>query len=102
MWFYTSPSFHVDRPKTSANIAPKCDAKVTPSLDVAEDKTNLLVPKGNIFPFKGLVSRPSEPIGVPSLYFFLCMAQHIMTTMLSNLMAATKVYDMVLLVNEVF
>lgn len=66
--------------------------------DVAEDMTTLLVSEANVSPFEGLVSRPSEPIGAPSLYFFPGMGQHIM----SNLMAIAKVSNRVRLVNEAF
>lgn len=39
-----------------------------------------------------------EPVGAASLYLFPAMVQHMMSTMMPNLMAAIKISDMVKLV----
>lgn len=86
LWFSTglpSPTYKL---KIFKDITPGVDAKVVPSVDVAEDTTTLLVSEANVSPFKSLVSIPSEPIGAPSLYFFPGIGQHIM----SNLTATTE------------
>lgn len=50
-----------------------------------EDKTTLLVPKMDVSSFESLIPRPLEPVGVLSLYLFPDVAQHVMSTMMSNI-----------------
>lgn len=87
---------------SSRDIALGGDSQVAASIDVVEETIALLVPEADISPFEGLVPRHSEPIGAPSLYCFPGMAQYIMSTMLSNLMAAAEAFNMTRLIKEAF
>lgn len=65
-------------------------------------RVDLLEASINTSPFKGLIPRPLEPVGPPSLFYSPSTAQFIILTLLLNLIAATEVFDMVRLVNEAF
>lgn len=53
-------------------------------------------------PFEGLLARPEEPVGVPSLFYSPVMAQLIISQLLTSLASAIEFSDMVRLVNEAF
>lgn len=78
------------------------DAQAVTPMDTVKDTTAVLVPKTDVSPVEGLIPRPPELVGAPSLYFFRAIGQHMIQTTLSNLVAATEVSDMVNLVNEAF
>lgn len=64
--------------------------------------TDLLTTGMDTSPFEGLIPRPSEPIGVPSLFYSPSVAQHIISTLILNVVASNEVSDMVHSFNEAF
>lgn len=84
-----SPASHVDGSKASGAVGYEGNVQVFASKDVFEDIIALLVPEADISSFEHLIPRLSKPIGVSSLYFFPVVAQHVMLTLLSNLVVAT-------------
>lgn len=57
------------------------DAQAATLKEVTKDKTGLVVPKTDISLFEGLIPRLLEPVGLPSLYFFPGVTQHVISTM---------------------
>lgn len=78
------------------------DAQVVISKDVREDMAILYVPDAYISSFEDLIPRNPKPRGAPSRYYFPAVAQHVISTMLSNLMVQTEVPYMVWVINEAF
>lgn len=96
------PLTYTDRSEAFKDITVEDDAKAVTPKDVEEDAAALLMLEIEVSPFKGLIPKTLELVAAPSLYFFLTMVQYLMSTMVSNLMVATEITDMIKLVNEAF
>lgn len=64
--------------------------------------TTLLAADTDTSSFKGMIRRPSEAVGAASLFCSPSTGQYVISTLLLSLMAATKVSDMIRLVNKAF
>lgn len=89
LWFLTGPASHADESKASRDVMLGGDSQAVSTKDVAQDMTTLLPKSGYFSFFEGLIPRPLEPMGVPSLYPLV--ARHVISTMLSLLVVATEV-----------
>lgn len=67
-----------------------------------EPITTIPLSSTGVSSFEGLVDRPLEPFGAPSLFFMPAFAQHVISTLLLFLQASTNVADMVHLINDAF
>lgn len=86
-------------PEVSQSMVPMTIANVPPPSDVTVD---LLKGDLDTSPFEGLLARPEEQVGVPSLFYSPIMAQLIISQLLTSLASTTEVSNMVRLVNEAF
>lgn len=96
------PCTYTEVSEASKDIKHGNDAQAMTLMRAKEDVAALFVPKTYISPFEGLSPKSLETVGAPSLYFFPVAAQNVMSTMLSKLMDATEVSNMVKLLNEAF
>lgn len=92
-------AFSVHIPEASKSMVPMATTDIPPPSDAA---TDLLKGGLDTSPFEGLLARPQEPVGFPSLFYSPVMARLIISQLLPSLASVTEVSDMVRLVNEAF
>lgn len=90
-------SVHIN--EASQSMVPMAIIEIPPPSDVT---ASMLKGDLDTSPFEGLLARPEEPVGVPSLFYSPVMAQLIISQLLTSLASAIEFSDMVRLVNEAF